>query len=100
MVTTLFPRLSTATWQRSTRSDLHAQDAATRTVLISITRDSHRTGSVAGKEVVRTLFQAHIKVDLANPRSGIYNVLKKTHLYLKKIIWLVKTETGESRRYV
>ena len=43
---TLFPELSTITWQRGTRSDLHALDAATHIVLISITYQSHRAGSI------------------------------------------------------
>ena len=47
VATTLPMSTLTITWQRSTRSDLHALDAATRIVLISITYQSQRAGSVA-----------------------------------------------------
>ena len=54
VATTLFSGLSTITWQRSTRSDLHDLDAAPRIVLISI-------------HVVRTLSQPHIKSAWPSP---------------------------------
>ena len=52
----LFPGLWTITWLQDTRSDLHALEAATRIVLISITYKSHGA-SIISQLVRRSLGQ-------------------------------------------
>ena len=60
-----FPGMLIINRERDTRSDFHALNAATRTVLISITYQFQRAGSVARRYTVRTS-TSYIQVGLTN----------------------------------